>query len=339
MTSRDVGPVMLDVDSVQLSKSERSLLERPGVGGVILFARNYHNKKQLIELVSDIRMVRPELLICVDQEGGRVQRFREGFTRLPPMQVFSSHYQNNPAEALALAEGCGWLMAVEILACGLDFSLAPVLDVDRDRCQAIGNRAFSDNVNEVVALAGAFIKGMRQAGMAATGKHFPGHGSVEGDSHVSSPVDERSFETIFSTDMQPFVTLGTELDAIMPAHVIFSSVDPEPVGFSSYWLKTVLREKLGFKGVIFSDDLSMEAASTVGGFAERAFAAVDAGCDMVLACNQREGAVEILDAFASAGVQVAGKLPAMRAKVQWNWTDLVEMERWKALNQALSRLC
>ncbi len=315
------------------------MLSRPSVGGVILFARNYESKNQVVELVSEIRAIRPELLLCVDQEGGRVQRFKHGFTQLPPMQVFSELYQSNAANAVKLAEGCGWLMAVEVLACGLDFSLAPVLDVDRNHCRAIGNRAFSDKVEEVVTLAGAFVQGMRQAGMAATGKHFPGHGSVEADSHVSSPVDDREFETIFASDMQPFIRLAEQLGAVMPAHVVFSSVDVQPVGFSSYWLKSVLREKLGFNGVIFSDDLSMQAAAAAGSYAERAFAAIEAGCDMVLACNHREGAIEILDAFESELIQASPKLTTMRANRQWNWSDLVKMERWQELREELSTLC
>lgn len=324
-----IGPVMLDVEGPQLTSAERELLKRPAVGGVIFFARNFKTIDQLCELVASIRAINPALLLAVDQEGGRVQRFKNGFTLLPAMQCFSATLEQDPDKALRDAENCGWLMAVEVLACGLDFSLAPVLDVDRERCLAIGNRAFSDKADQVVLLAEAFIKGMHNAGMAATGKHFPGHGSVVGDTHVSSPIDERSLEQIVSSDMVPFAALNTLLDAVMPAHVIFSSVDSRPVGFSPVWLQSVLRQQLGFSGVIFSDDLSMQAATAGGDFASRALAAMDAGCDMVLVCNHRQGAIEVLDAFENAGIKGSSKLANMRARASWSWEALAASERWR----------
>ncbi len=291
-----LGPVILDLLDTVLDVEERDLLMHPAVGGVILFSRNIEDYSQLQQLVRSIRKVRPELLICVDQEGGRVQRCKEGFTRIPPMQVFDKLYAENPQQALQLARDCGWLLAAEVLAIGMDFSFTPVLDVDDDFCSVIGNRAFSSDPECVKALAEAFIDGAHEAGMAVTGKHFPGHGSVRGDSHLELPIDDRPLEAVRSRDLYPFARLSSKLDAVMPAHILFPQVDPDfAVGFSERWLQSILRGELAYQGVIFSDDLTMAGAVTVGDYTQRAEAALRAGCDMVLVCNNRDGARSILE--------------------------------------------
>ncbi|HKJ75675.1 MAG TPA: beta-N-acetylhexosaminidase [Gammaproteobacteria bacterium] len=292
-----LGPVMVDLEGTALQPEERELLCHPRVGAVILFSRNYESPEQLRALLAEIHALRhPRLLVAVDHEGGRVQRFREGFTHLPPARLFGDIYDHDRARALRLAERCGWLMAVELRAVGVDFSLAPVLDVDEGRSRVIGDRSFHRDPEVVAELARAYIEGMHRAGMAATGKHFPGHGAVEGDSHHTLPEDPRDLTDLELRDLVPFRRLaGAELAAVMPAHVVYPRVDPEPAGYSRFWLREVLRRRLGFQGLVFSDDLSMEGAAGVGGMPERAEAALAAGCDMVLVCNDREGAVKVVD--------------------------------------------
>jgi len=292
-----LGPVMLDLRGTRLDAEERELLRHPLVGGVILFTRNFESPAQLQALVTEIHELRhPRLLIAVDHEGGRVQRFRSGFTRLPAARVFGQIYDKDKRRARHLAEMAGWVMASELRAFGVDFSFAPVLDLDLGVSQVIGDRAFHCKPEAVGDLAGAYVQGMRHAGMAATGKHFPGHGGVEADSHVAIPVDERPFQTILEQDIVPFERLmANGLAAVMPAHVIYPRVDAKPAGFSPFWLKEVLRRRLGFQGVIFSDDLSMEGASVAGDHVARAEAALAAGCDIALVCNNRDAAVSIID--------------------------------------------
>lgn len=291
-----LGPVMLDFEGVALTPEERELLRHPQTGGVILFSRNYQNPALLKELLQQIRAIDGRhLLVAVDQEGGRVQRFREGFSTLPPLGDIGSLYSGNIKEAQAAAEQHAWKMATEIIACGIDFSFAPVLDLDKNISDVIGNRAFHRDPKIVSDLSKAYIKGMRRAGMAAVGKHFPGHGSVAADSHVALPVDPRSYEEIANDDLIPFKDTASELRGIMPAHVIYSAVDPFPAGFSSFWLQKVLRGQLGFEGAIFSDDLSMAGASFAGDATDGAKLALQAGCDMVLVCNDRKSAIRVLE--------------------------------------------
>jgi len=292
-----LGPVMLDVAGFALTSEERERLQHPHVGGVILFGRNYESPEQVTALIREIHAVRnPPLLVAVDHEGGRVQRFREGFTRLPAVARFGEVYDDNPKRGKRLAETAGWLMASELRAVGVDFSFAPVLDVDRGVSTVIGDRSFHASPEAVSDLAHAYMSGMHRAGMAATGKHFPGHGGVEADSHIAVPVDERSYADIYMEDVLPFERMiRYGLEGIMPAHVIYPKVDPQPAGFSSFWLQKVLRGELGFEGVIFSDDLSMEGAKVAGGVVARAEAAFSAGCDMVLVCNDPKAAGELLD--------------------------------------------
>lgn len=283
-----LGPVMLDVVGTTLSTEDKQRLLHPLVGGVILFSRNFENCEQLNTLTSEIHALRqPPLLIAVDHEGGRVQRFKEGFTHLPPMRAFGHIWDKDSRQAKQLAEEAGWVLATELRAFGIDFSFTPVLDMDYGDSAVIGDRAFHQDMRAINDLASRLMLGMKKAGMAAVGKHFPGHGYVAGDSHVSLPVDERPFDQIAQQDLQPFrMLIDNGIQAMMPAHVIYQQVDDKPAGFSERWLQKVLRQRLAFNGAIFSDDLSMEAAAAGGDVTTRALAALQAGCDMVLLCNQ-----------------------------------------------------
>lgn len=292
-----LGPVMLDVEGTELNADDIRRLQHPMVGGVILFARNYESLAQLKALTESIHKVRqPPLLIAVDHEGGRVQRFREGFTRIPPMREFGKIWDKHPKRAKQLAEEAGWVLAAELRAHGIDFSFTPVLDVDYGNSTVIGDRAFHRDTHAIVDLANSLMLGLKRGGMAVVGKHFPGHGFIAADSHVAIPVDERSYAEIERTDIEPFrrmIDMG--MQAVMPAHVIYPKVDEKPAGFSKIWLQQVLRKHLGFNGVIFSDDLSMEGAVVAGNVTQRALAALNAGCDMVLVCNRPDLADELLD--------------------------------------------
>lgn len=295
-----LGPVMLGLGGLRLDAEERELLRHPRVGGVILFSRNYADPDQLAALTTEIHALRhPRLLIGVDHEGGRVQRFREGFTRLPPVRALGAIYDVDRMRAKALARVSGWLMAAELRACGVDFSFAPVLDLDVGASTVIGDRAFHGNPEAVADLAHAYLSGMQKAGMDGVGKHFPGHGHVQADSHHELPVDRRRYADIAACDLVAFERMvHYGLAAVMPAHVLYPQVDDRPAGFSPVWLREVLRGRLGFQGAIFSDDLDMAGAHVAGGPLARAEAALAAGCDMVLACNDRDAALAIVRGLA-----------------------------------------
>jgi beta-N-acetylhexosaminidase len=292
-----LGPVMLDVAGKALTDDDRDLLLHPAVGGVILFSRNYESPAQVAALVSEIHALRtPPLLVGVDHEGGRVQRFREGFTRIPPMGALGALHDTDPAGAVRASRAVGEVLALELRAHGIDFTFAPVLDLDHGRSGVIGDRAFHAEPGVVATLAAAFVDGLAQGGMGAVGKHFPGHGFAEADTHTAMAVDDRSLAEISAADLVPFARLVSDgLTGIMPAHVIYPAVDSNPAGFSELWLRRELRERLGFTGVIFSDDLSMAGAHSAGGIRERARAALDAGCDMVLVCNDSRAARTLVD--------------------------------------------
>lgn len=294
-----IGPVMVDLQGLELQPEERDMLQHPAVGGVILFSRNYASPEQVSELAVRIHAVRqPPLMVAVDQEGGRVQRFRDGFFRLPPVGRFGELYEQDRRRALQLAREAGWLMASDVLAVNVDLSFAPVLDLNLGVSEVIGDRAFHRHPEAVSELALAYQRGMHEAGMASVGKHFPGHGGVAADSHHSLPEDARRYVDLELEDLVPFQRLAHNgLNGIMVAHVLYPLVDSQPAGFSRVWLQQVLRRSLGFQGVIFSDDLSMGGAEWAGDYPQRAGAALEAGCDMVLVCNQPERAAEVVESL------------------------------------------
>ena len=326
-----IGLLMLDLEGEDLTQEEKELLRHPMTGGLIYFTRNYESAQQITDLTRMVReVVGDDFLIAVDHEGGRVQRFRSEFTELPAIASLGKKYQENPDEALLLARKAGWLMAAEVRSVGIDFSFAPVLDLDYGVSEVIGDRSFGRNPNDVAKLAEAYIKGMHDVGMPATGKHFPGHGAVQVDSHLGIPIDTRTANEIWADDIIPFAKLAkNSLDAVMPAHVIYEKLDKHPAGFSSYWLKEVLRQQIAFDGVIFSDDLNMEGASVAGSYAERAEAALSAGCDMVLLCNNREGAIDVLDNLNFSQDKASIKrLSKMKAEPFVNRSALLDMDKW-----------
>lgn len=294
--SMSLGSVMVDIEGTQIQPHEIKRLMDPMVAGVILFSRNFESVEQIKELTKAIHDLRhPRLLIGVDHEGGRVQRFREGFTHVPPMRALGELYNQDEKAAVEAAEKTGWLLAAELLAVGVDFSFAPVVDLDYGGSKVIGDRAFHANPIVVSKLAFHVMKGMRLAGMASVAKHFPGHGYIEADTHLEVAVDERTMSEIKRHDIQPFLNLiENGLDAIMPAHVIYPNVDKRPAGFSEYWLQEVLRKQCHFEGAIISDDMSMKAATNYGSASDRVRAALDAGCDLVLVCNDPASADEVL---------------------------------------------
>jgi beta-N-acetylhexosaminidase len=294
-----LGPVMLDVAGTELTAVDRKRLTHPLTGGVILFSRNYVEPGQLTRLTREIHALRsPSLIIAVDHEGGRVQRFREGFTAIPPMRELGLAWKAGAQGARQITQAVGFVLAAELRAHGIDITFAPVLDLDYGSSGVIGDRAFHADARVVAELARALVQGFKQAGMSGVGKHFPGHGHVRADSHLEVPMDERTYAEIEANDIVPFRRLiGSGLGGIMPAHVIYPSVDVRPAGFSPVWLKQILRGALGFDGIIFSDDLNMEGASVAGGFIERAQIALDAGCDMVLLCNNAPAVDELCGAL------------------------------------------
>lgn len=332
------GVLMLDLEGIALSAFEQELLQRPVVGGLILFSRNYVSVNQLRDLVAAIRECRPEILIAVDQEGGRVQRLREGFVHLPSLRAIAQVALAEPKRTAEIATTSGWAMAAELLHYGIDFSFAPVLDLYQEDSPVIRERAFSAHPGEVTALARAYIEGMHQAGMAATGKHFPGHGTVAADSHVALPTDNRTIAEIAATDYSTFVGCLDVLDAIMPAHVLYPQVDGQCAGFSEVWIQQILRTELGFDGVVFSDDLSMVAAHGAGSLPQRAELALGAGCDMLLVCNDRPGALIVADWLESNNIAGHSRLLRMCAQPSVMIGKLFEQPQWQAATQLLAAI-
>jgi len=335
-----IGPVMLDLQGKVLLQEEKELLKNSYVGGVILFSRNIESPMQVWQLNQAIREINPDILIAVDQEGGRVQRLREGFTRLPAMKKFGVCYDNDPDQACMLAEMCGWLMATEVLSVGFDFSFAPVLDLDYGTSQVIDDRAFHHDPKIAAELAQLFVYGMNQAGMQAVIKHFPGHGYVEADSHIAVPVDDRNVTAILKKDMYPFQQLiDAGAQGVMPAHVIYSKVDDKPAGFSKVWLQEYLRRQLDFQGVIFSDDLTMEGAVPMGNICQRAELALNAGCDMILICNNQPQAIEVLEYLpAILPVQENPRLQRMRGTAQLSYEIMSENPNWQNAKSIIGKL-
>jgi len=336
-----LGPIMLDVEGTALTPEERELLRHPLVGGVILFSRNFESVAQLCALVSTIHDVRePRLMVAVDHEGGRVQRFRDGFTRLPACALIGKAYDKDQRRGLHLAEKAGWLMAVELRATAIDFSFAPVLDLHKGISSVIGDRSFHRDPETVANLARQFVRGMRRAGMEAVGKHFPGHGSVVEDSHHAVPVDRRPYADIQLEDLLPFERLITAgLAAIMPAHVIYPEVDDKPAGFSSVWLQDILRRQLNFHGTIFSDDICMAGAGVAGNYLDRTGSALHAGCDMVLVCNNREAVTGILENFRyNPDPAAQARLIRMHGRNPLTHAEMRQTHEWREVSREIAAL-
>jgi beta-N-acetylhexosaminidase len=335
-----LGPLMIDVQGTTLTAEDRELLAHPLVGAVILFTRNFEGLEQLVQLVTDIRAARnPPLLVTVDHEGGRVQRFRKGFTVLPAMRLIGREYDLDAATGKHLSRQCGWLMAAELRAVGIDMSFAPCVDLDYGVSSVIGDRAFHRDPQVVADLAIAFMGGMREAGMAATAKHFPGHGAVVPDSHIAMPVDRRPLQDL-DDDIYPYRRLiDNGLASIMAAHVIFSEVDGMPAGFSRRWIQEELRGRLGFDGAIFTDDLSMKGAAVVGGPLERAEAALEAGCDVLSLCNDRKGVLQVIDSLRGSGDPLSQvRMARLHGKSGWSRETLYASAEWQACDSAI-RAC
>jgi beta-N-acetylhexosaminidase len=332
-----LGPAVIDVVGPALTDDDRKRLVHPAAGGVILFARNFQDPAQLQALCEDIERLRePALPICVDHEGGRVQRFREGFTAIPPMRQLGRLWDRDREAGRTAARAAAYVIGAELAAHGVDFSFAPVLDLDYGSSSVIGDRALHFDPTAVGALGAGIVQGFADAGMASVGKHFPGHGFAAADSHVDVPRDARAMKELRKKDLVPFdAVIKAGVAAIMPAHVIYGEVDPEPAGYSKYWLQEVLRGQLGFDGLIFSDDLSMEGASTAGGIPERARAALAAGCDMVLLCNDPEGQEKLLESLGDAAMARPDRIEKMRKK---GGRDLRKSVAYREAQEALSKL-
>jgi beta-N-acetylhexosaminidase len=343
------APVVLDIAGTELNADDRRRLTHPLTGGVIFFARNWVNRAQLTSLCAEIKSIRDDMLICVDHEGGRVQRFRtDGITHLPPMRALGELWMQDAMAATDAATACGFVLAAELRACGVDLSFTPVLDLDHGPSGVIGDRAFHRDARVATLLAKSLMHGLLLAGMANCGKHFPGHGFVAADSHTEIPVDKRSLKTLLADDAKPYEWTSTSLTSVMPAHVIYPKVDAAPAGFSKRWLQDILRAELGFTGAIFSDDLSMEGARVAGSYTQGAIAALTAGCDMVLLCNQSVdggGAVDtLLDGLGEAlargewelnPLSEARRLALLPQTAPMTWDELMHDVRYL---QALARL-
>lgn len=332
---KNFGRLMTSLEGASLTSEDKKLLSNKHVGGIILFSKNFESQLQIQSLCSEIKSVKENIIIAVDQEGGRVQRFKNEFTLLPSMQDLGDYAakKNN----MGICHEVGWLMASELIASGVDISFAPVLDVDRETSSIIGNRAFSNDPKLLIELARNFINGMNEAGMQATGKHFPGHGGIFEDSHISEPVDIRSYEKLLEIDLKPFIELKNNLGAVMTAHITFPKIDDICVSFSNVWIKKILKEKLAFKGIIFSDDLSMKGAGDLS-MGEKAIKSIEAGCEMVLVCNDYDGTMEVIDAFEKNNVQMSAKIKDLKNSEDINWNDLENQNRVKDVKKIIKEI-
>ena len=331
------GRLMIDIEGTSLSYADIELINNNQVGGLILFERNFHSKEQIFDLCSEIKGIKRDILISVDQEGGRVQRFKSGFTKLPSMQVLSDYAASNSNSNINIFKEVGWLMAAELIAVGIDISFAPVLDVDRNTSSIIGNRSFSDIPSHVSSIAKEFISGMNEAGMQATGKHFPGHGGIFEDSHLLQPQDKRSLDELIKRDLIPFMDLKDDIGGIMCAHILFPEVDALSAGFSPFWIKEILRNRIGFKGVVFSDDLTMKGAGEYS-YAERVNLSLSAGCDMVLICNNRDGVTEAITHMEQNNIGGSNIVPSMLSHSKILWEDLKNSDRRSKIREDLANI-
>lgn len=326
---------MISIEGMTLSSSDKDLIRNRHVGGIILFTRNFHSQPQIEELCSEIKNIKNNIIIAVDQEGGRVQRFNGEYTQLPSMQVLGDYCISN--NDYSFAADVGWLMSLELIASGVDISFAPVLDVDRNTSSIIGNRSFSNKPQNVVDIASHFIQGMSEAGMQATGKHFPGHGGIREDSHIAEPIDTRSHDDLIDNDLKPFIELKNKLSAVMTAHITYPDIDNACVSFSEIWLKNILQNNIGFSGVIFSDDLTMKGAGNTS-MDEKAIKALNAGCDMVLVCNDYKGANSVINRFEKEDIDLNSRIGMMQKTKTCNWDDLADNPRVIETKQIIKTL-
>ena len=330
--------LMIDIEGPFLSQEDIELIGSPHVGGLILFERNFLDRNQITDLCFEIKSKKPEIIFAVDQEGGRVHRFKKGFSQIPPMQRLGDLVSYDKHAGLDLCKNAGWLIASELIASGIDLSFSPVLDLDQDLSSIIGDRAFSDQIDIVIECARAFIFGMNEAGMACVGKHFPGHGSISEDSHLEKPIDRRALNEIENKDLIPFKELINNLDGIMTAHILFPDVDERITTFSKIWIKHILREKMKFEGMIFSDDLSMEGTNEFKSFYDKTKNAIISGCEMVLICNNREGAKDALKYFEENNIEASEKTFSMLMANDVSWKDLEKNKIRSKISNELKKL-
>ena len=330
--------LMIDIEGPFLNQEDIELIGSPHVGGLILFERNFLDRNQITDLCFEIKSKKPEIIIAVDQEGGRVQRFKKGFSQIPPMQKLGDLVSYDKHAGLDLCKNAGWLIASELIASGIDLSFSPVLDLDQDLSSIIGDRAFSDQIDIVIECARAFIFGMNEAGMACVGKHFPGHGSISEDSHLEKPIDRRALNEIEKKDLIPFKELINNLDGIMTAHILFPEVDERITTFSKIWIKQILKEQMKFEGMIFSDDLSMEGTSEFKSFYDKTKNAIISGCEMILICNNREGAKDALKYFEENKIEASEKTFSMLMANDVSWKDLEKNKIRSKISNELKKL-
>ena len=331
----EYGRLMLDIDGTFLSNEDKDLLMNKHVGGLIFFSRNFESFNQITNLVHEIRNIKENIIIAVDQEGGRVQRFNKEFTKIPTMQEVAKYANSN--NDMSFLKEVGWLISSELIAAGIDLNFAPVLDIDDKTSSIIGDRAFANNALDVISLTSNFIDGMHEAGMKSTGKHFPGHGGIFEDSHIELAEDHRELDELMGLDIKPYIELCNKLDAIMCAHILFPNIDKYIPSYSRYWLKDILREKIKYKGLIFSDDLSMFGAGDLS-FANKAVKSIEAGCDMILVCNNRCQAINVVEAFEKNDIDLSKKIHQMRKTSNTDWDDLSRNNRRSVVKEKLKTI-
>jgi len=329
------GRIMIDVEGTSLSQQDRELISNGNVGGIILFSKNFNSFEQISDLVNEIHAIKENILLAVDQEGGRVQRFSKDFTQLPSLQDLAKYSEiNNDPD---ICKEVAWLTSSELIAAGIDLNFAPVLDIDESNSAIIGDRSFSSKTDEVIKHAEKYIEGMHEAGMQATAKHFPGHGGVSEDSHVILPEDKRSLELLMRSDIQPYIKLNKKIDAIMCAHILYSLIDDKIPSYSKFWIRDIIRKELNFEGVIFSDDLSMAGAGEES-CRVKAAKSIEAGCDMVLICNNRKDAISTINYFDELGIKPSKKISNLKKTTNIDWDELTNFERTINIKHTLKNM-
>ena len=333
--NKEYGRLMIDIEGISLSDEDKLLIESKHIGGIIFFTRNFTSFDQIKDLVDQIKNIKENIIIAVDQEGGRVQRFNKDFTKIPSMQKVSEYAKNND-DILFLKE-IGWLISSELVAAGIDINFAPVLDIDKNTSSIIGDRAFSDKAEEVIFLASRFIDGMHEAGMKSTGKHFPGHGGIYADSHKEIAKDSRTLDELLQSDIKPYKELLKKLDAVMCAHVLYSLIDSNIPSFSNYWIKDILKKEIQYDGLVFSDDLSMFGAGDET-YPSKAMKSINAGCDMILVCNNRKEINNIINAFEENEVSLSNKIYKMKKDFDTDWIELKVSKRRTIIKDKLNNI-